>query len=218
MTLAVIPARKGSKGLPNKNIKLLNGKPLLFHTIDAALECPFFDKVMVTTDSEEILNMCNDMCGTHLRNEWLGLDDTPLAPVIFDALETAESRYQHMYNTIVTLQPTSPLRTSKHIIEACAQFERTKADSLLSVVEETHSLWGINNGEVEELYNPKVNRQTAIPYYLGNGAIFITKRDTLLKHENRLGDKIALYIMDARSSLDIHTLEDLELAEWHLKR
>ena len=89
---------------------------------------------------------------------------------------------------------------------------------MLSVREERHSLWGLENGEVVELYKPEVNRQSAIPYYLGNGAIFITKRDILFNEKDRLGGRVALYIMDEVQSLDIHTIHDIELAEYYMKK
>jgi len=217
-TIAIIPARAGSKGLPDKNLRSLYGKPLIKYTIDSALACPFFDKVVVTTDSPMILEIANGGCDTLLRPARLAMDDTPLAPVIANALIEIEKRYQTQYHVVFTLQPTSPLRNSKDITSAWNIFNSTKADSLISVVEENHSLWHFSNGSIVSFYRPRVNRQKAIPYFMGNGAIFITKRNVLLRHKDRLGGKVAIYVMNKRNSVDIHYLEDLELAEWYLEK
>lgn len=214
--LALIPARQGSKGLKDKNIVNLAGKPLIYHTIEAAISCPFFDRIIVTTDSYKIATMCGSMCGIMLRPTELGADNVTLAPVIVHALETAEKRYNHPFANVFTLQPTSPLRTDADIGKAFDLYKREEADSLISVTEERHSLWGIDNGKVEELYKPTVNRQWAVPYFIGNGAIFITKRSILLSEKTRVGGRVALYVMDKKSSMDIHYKEDIELAEWYL--
>ena len=220
--LAVVPARAGSKSLPRKNIYPLNGKPLIHYTIEAALDIGFFDRVVLTTDSGDIKGKCSRFLSNRkfcirMRPKELADDDTPLAPVIIDALKNTESVYQENYDLIFTLQPTSPLRTEKDIVNAMQFFRKRNADSLLSVVEERHSLWGIDNGEVIELYKPRVNRQNAVPYYLGNGAIFITKRDILITEGDRAGGKIAVYAMDKTHSLDIHDINDIKLAEYYLK-
>ena len=217
MTLAVIPARKGSKELINKNITPLANKPLIQYTIDAALACNFFDRVVVTTDSYEIASMVEARCSVIIRPDKLGLDNVTLLPVIQHALETCEKRYQKQFDTIYTLQPTSPLRSAEDIKKAHDIFEKRKADSLISVEEKRRSLWSLDNGEIVELYQPEVNRQQAIPFYLGNGAIFITKKKILLDGK-RIGGKIAIYVMDERSSVDIHSAEDMRLAEWYLTR
>lgn len=213
MNLAVIPARIGSKGLPEKNIQPLYGKPLIHHTIDEAIKCPFIDTIVVTTDSYKIASLCQPKCHVHIRPNNLGKDATTLAPVIIDAVES----YPETTN-VFTLQPTSPLRTHKHIEEAYNKFKNKKADSLISVREELHSLWGLEDGQVVKLYQPTSNRQWTMPYYIGNGAIFITKKKILFKKKNRTGGKITFYLMDEESSLDIHTIKDLELAEWYMRK
>ncbi len=125
--LAIIPARGGSKGLKDKNIFPLNGKPLICYTLEAALGCPFFDRVLLSTDSVEIA----DKCETYLhepnfrilfREKSLSDDNTPLSPVIAKVTRQAETNFWETFGIIVTLQPTSPLRTSQHITEACARF------------------------------------------------------------------------------------------------
>ena len=217
--LCVIPARAKSKGLPNKNIKLLLGKPLVQHTIDLALKCEFFDKIVVTTDIDELVtsvinqNRANHKLYVVRRSVELAGDSVPLAPVLLDAIGKAESQFDTTYSHIVSLQPTSCLLSYYHIGEAYQRYVKTRADSLISVREELHSIWYINNGIVEPVSYQKVCRQEVHPYYVGNGAIFITKREILMGGD-RLGGKIELYPMDWVSSFDIHTQEDFEIGEW----
>ena len=211
-TLAVIPARGGSKSIPGKNLKMLNGKPLIWYTIEAAKTCREVNRVVVTTDSWDIYNYCETHCEVYMRPKELGEDSTALAPVIMDVAEKYPS-----YDTLVTLQPTSPLRTRKDIKYAIYTFQQCKADSLISVTEETHSLWRIDNGTIEPIHYPKVNRQWAEQLYRGNGAIFITKRKTLMEEQDRLGGKIAIYIMGDRESVDINHIEDFQVAELFIK-
>lgn len=215
--LAIIPARSGSKTLPNKNIYPFGNQPLIYWTIQAALKSKLCD-VVVTTDSEnieQVIKNRNYPIRIVKRPDYLCEDTTPLAPVIAHAYR----QINNTYSAIITLQPTSPLRNSIHIIEAISRFEINKADSLLSVVEDYHSIWEKKpTGELIVLKERLFNRQQEKPAYIANGAIFITATDILLNKLNRLGGKIEIYIMDKKSSLDIHTIDDIELAEWYLQK
>lgn len=220
--IAIIPARAGSKGLLRKNLAELDGKPLICWTIEEALRCKFFDKIVLTSDSLGICKLIRENCPTleivERPNE-LGEDNIPLAPVIIHALNTIENRYMTTYQNIFTLQPTSPLRRWYHIEGAYKRFLTMKADSLISVTENLHSIWTSNGtGYAEPLVYSRVNRQESKPYYIGNGAIFVTKRNILLENQSRIGGNVSVYVMDEKSSVDIHTREDLELAQWYLKK
>ena len=215
--LAVIPARKGSKSLPRKNIYPFNGKSLICWTIEAALKSKICD-VVVTTDDPEILKVITfyeyPICIIE-RPDFLTEDNVPLAPVIAHALR----QQTKIYDSVITLQPTSPLRTDIHIIEAVARFEMSRADSLLSVIEDYHSVWERKpSGEVIAIRERLQNRQQETALYIANGAIFITKSDILLNKINRLGGKIEIYSMDRENSLDIHTEDDIKLGEFYLQR
>lgn len=214
LKLAIIPARKGSKGLLHKNKKILRGKPLFIYTLDAALKSKIFDHIVVTSDDEDICKEADfrGQVDVIFRNPDLAQDNITLIPVILDALEQTEFEFKTEFETITTLQPTSPLRTHWDIIEAYKTFVDNKADSLISVCIEDHSIWKFYNGEFIPVRSITKNRQDEMPYYTGNGAIFITKRDILLQGD-RLGGKIVSYVMDKRSSLDIHTIDDLQEAE-----
>jgi len=220
MNLAVIPARAGSKGLKHKNVRVAGGKYLLTYAIECAIGSKLFDNIVVTSDGKDIVAIGEqypEVTGL-LRSPSLGGDDVPLAPVVRDALLYAETLFCKKFETVCTLQPTSPLRTKKHVVEAYRDFASKGADSLLSVKEEYHSLWEQDGVFVRKIRYAKVNRQKVKPYYVGNGAIFITKRDVLIKLEDRLGWEVVAYPMSERDSLDIHTAEDLMLAEWYLQQ
>ena len=215
--LAIIPARAGSKGLPGKNLVNFRGKPLIYHTIEAARQCKAIDKVVVTTDSYDIAKYAIKFCPVHLRPSVLGKDDVILAPVIEDVITRAG---YSSYDTIFTLQPTSPLRDSLDIDHAILAFKLTDtADSLLSVTEVFHSLWKPSGDYlIQPLKYEKMNRQDVVPYFKGNGAIFISKRDVLINKHDRLGDKISYSIMPEWKSIDIHYQKDLDLANYYAEK
>jgi len=211
--LLVIPARAGSKALPKKNFYLFVDMPLVCWTIKAALKSMVGD-VVVTTDSQEIKSLIkqHDYPLTVVdRPAELAGDDVALAPVIIHAYE----QMGREYDAIITLQPTSPLRTDRDISTAVERFEKGRADSLISVCEELHAIWQRNEkGEITAVKERNLNRQFEKPLYVVNGAIFITKTGLLLDSNNRIGGKIEVHIMPHWRSVDIHTLEDLRMGEY----
>lgn len=219
MNIAIIPARAGSKGLKGKNTYPLWGKPLIRYTIEAALQCEFIDKRVVTTDSRDIYDYAYGLgCEVVWRTPDLATDEVHLAPVIIHALEKVEEKNGLTYDHIVTLQPTSPLRNSEHLRQAWIKYKKSRADSLLSVVPEDHTIWQLRDGFLSLLSGRCANRQWCTPDYVANGAIFITKRDILLRERNRIGGKVAPFIMTREDSIDIHTIDDIRLAEFYLNR
>lgn len=222
--LAIIPARAGSKGLKDKNIQLLNSRPLINWTIDAAVETAFFDKIVITTDSPEIVDIYSRYIDKRLilikRPKHLCGDKVSLYPVIYHALMEVESMYVVRFKNIFTLQPTSPFRTHKDIKRAYTIYKKNRLASLLSVTGERHSIWKSKDESavVESVREVYTNRQLVEPYYIANGAIFISKRQTIMMKKSRLANPVGVYVMDTESSVDIHTKEDLELAEYYLKR
>jgi CMP-N,N'-diacetyllegionaminic acid synthase len=221
MKLAVIPAREGSKGLLGKNIAKLCGRELILYTVIAAIESQLFDNIVVTSDGDDIIKRCLPFSvSLHHRNKELAKDDTPLVDTVKDAVSAMESRFGETYDIIYTLQPTSPLRNAQHLKEATNLMESQGGDSLVSVVRELHSIWKINSFDnLVPLVYHKVNRQyVSERCYVSNGAIFITRRKILDQCNDRLGGKIIPYEMDAVSSIDIHSQEDLELASFYMRR
>ena len=216
--LAVIPARGGSKRLPNKNILDLNGKPLIAWSIEAAKKSKKIDDVVVTSDSEKILNIAKQYNVKAIkRPDFLASDTATTFDAIKHVIETLDDKYEY----IVLLQPTSPLRNEKHIDEAIELLEQKNADAVISVCEMDHSpLWSntlpenldMSNFLRDEVKNKR--SQDLDKYYRLNGAIYICRTDRLLKEKTFfIKDKIYAYIMDRKSSVDIDDEIDFKLAK-----
>ena len=228
--LAIIPARGGSKGIPGKNIKKINGKPLLEYTAEAIKKCNLIDRAILSTDDDEIINI-----GLKLGLEVpfkrpldLALDDTPAFPVIKHAINTLEKIDGYKPDTILLLQPTSPLRTYKHIFEALDIYLNTNVDTVVSVTEVPHnmnpySIMKLNkNGEIVPFLNYDENknlRQFKPTYYARNGAaIYITSYDTIMYHNTLYGKIIKPYFMKKEDSFDIDEEIDWDIVEYILKQ
>lgn len=215
--LAIIPARGGSKRLPRKNILDLNGKPLISWSIEAGLNSKYIDKIIVTSDDEEILNIAKELgVKTIKRPEKLASDTA----TTFDAIQhTIENVEQCDYT--VLLQATSPLRDAKHIDEAVELLEQKNADAVVSVCEMEHSpLWSntldenlsMDNFLKDEVFNKR--SQDLEKYYRLNGALYICKTEKLLQEKSFfLKEKIFAYRMDKESSVDIDEEIDFKIAE-----
>ncbi|QKJ22269.1 cytidylyltransferase domain-containing protein [Poseidonibacter lekithochrous] len=211
--LGIIPARGGSKGIPKKNIKLLKGKPLIAYTIETALNSKL-DKVIVSTDCEEIAEVSKNYgVEVMMRTDILAQDKTPTLPVLQDVV----SKLDEEYDAIMTLQPTSPLRTENHINESIKLFEiNTSADSLVSVVEMPHNFSSEKLMKLEGMYltgnsNVKRRQEVEIMYARNGAAIYITKCEKL--NEYIFGGKILPYFMSKINSFDIDDMEDWEIVE-----
>ena len=215
--LAIIPARGGSKRLPNKNILNLNGKPLIAYSIEAALQSKYINNVVVSSDSNDILNIAKSFkAQTIKRPDYLATDTAKS----FDAIKhTIENMPQYDY--IVLLQPTSPLRDANNIDQAINLLEQKNADAIISVSAMEHSpLWAntlddnlsMKNFLKDEVLNKR--SQDLETYYRLNGAIYIAKTDKLLEEETFfLKDNIFAYIMSKENSIDIDEDIDFQLAK-----
>ncbi len=215
--LAIIPARGGSKRLPRKNILDLAGKPLIAWTIEAAIKSNLIDKVIVTSDDDEILSISKKY-GSEIikRPEYLASDIATSFDAIKHTIENTEK-----YDYIVLLQPTSPLRTEKHIIEAIALLEEKNANAVVSVCKMDHSpLWSNtlpeNLSMTSFLRDEVLNKrsQDLEEYYRLNGAIYICKTEKLLEEKSFfLKDNIFAFMMERKSSIDIDEEIDFKVAE-----
>ncbi len=218
---AIIPARGGSKGLLNKNILILNGKPMIAWTIEAALKSEYISDVIISTDSMEIAEISKQFGGSipFMRPDYLATDN---ALAIDAYLYTIENMGQSIEDFII-LQPTSPLRNEKHIDEAIKLFYSKNADSVLSFYENPHPYnWNrtINDGGVLEPIDGSVviqNRQDFKKTYLPNGAISILKYSQLKTFRTYYFSKTYPYLMDKRESIDIDDQFDFEFAEFIMK-
>ncbi len=222
--LGIIPARAGSKGLKHKNIAPFAGKPLIAHTIEAALESQVLDTLIVSTDSPEIAAVSKHYGASvpWLRPQKLALDETPTSAVLLHALqelEAAPGKKQENYQGILLLQPTSPLRNAYDIKTAYEAWEGGRYPSVISVCQHEHPLaWSVEQDETGKLVFPfqkaqlKKRRQDQRTTYRLNGAIYFLNRDLVLEEEV-LKETSKLYEMPAWRSIDIDTLEDLIIAE-----
>jgi len=215
--LAIIPARGGSKRLPNKNILDLNGKPLIAWSIEAGLGSKYIDKIVVTSDSDEILIISKRFgANTIKRPEELANDTATTFDTIAHTIESIDKKYDY----VVLLQPTSPLRNLKHIDEAIELLEAKNADAVVSVCEMEHSpLWAntLDDSLSMEgfLWDEVLNKrsQDLENYYRLNGAIYICDSQKVLKEKSfLLKEKIYAYVMNRKSSVDIDEEIDFEIA------
>lgn len=216
-TLGIIPARAGSKGIPKKNIKLLNGKPLIAYTLEAALSSTI-DRVVVSTDCQEIAQVAKQF-GVEIiiRPSELAKDTTPMLPV----LQHIVNNINETFDAVVTLQPTSPLRVAKHINEAIELFKNDNmADSLVSVIEVPHNYMPEKLMDIKGKYlvgNSEAKRRQEIDkaYSRNGAAIYITKAIRL--DDYIFGGNILPYFMEKINSVDIDHIEDWEIVECLLK-
>lgn len=218
---AVIPARSGSKGVPKKNIRLLAGKPLILYTIEAAKNSKFLDNIIVATEDEEIASIAGKSgIDLFMFDPEMAQDTSPLDPVYEYAIRNAEGRGKKT-DIAMLLQPTSPLRDEKNIDAAIRTFFDKDADSLVSAKIYQGFLWGENEKGAYPLnYDPKKRplRQERKPLYREQGAIYMTKKELLLKEHCRLAGKVALYVMSDKKSANIDGMDDFEKAERIIKQ
>ena len=218
--LVVIPARGGSKGIPRKNIRLLNNKPLISYSIDIARASQYVDDVVVTTDDSEIALIAEKLGASVIRRaEELAGDDIPLDPVIYDATIQKEKLVFDEYDIVITLQPTSPLLKPQTLDVAIEKFEDFSVDSVISVVDDRHLSWGYdeNNQRYFPNYIERLNRQRLPKSFRETGAILATRRSFMHK-DSRLGTNIDLVEVSREESVDILNYEDWWLAKNYLQK
>lgn len=225
MKIAIIPARGGSVRLPGKNIKVLSGKPMIAWSIEAALDSTLFDRVLVSTDCQEISDIAERYGAIVpcLRPAILASDTATTNDVISHMVGIVEAQWGSV-NTITLLQPTSPLRTASNIVEAHALYEKMEALSVISVCEMEHPVQLCNklpadhsmSGFVQEKYN--VRSQELESHYRINGAIYIFDRTFVGSLTAIYGDKSYAYIMRQDDSIDIDSMLDFDIAEIIMSR
>lgn len=214
--VAFIPARKGSKGIPGKNKKQFCGKPLVQWSIDQAKESNLFDKIVVSSDDEDILALAkqND-CIEHKRHPQLATDEIDLDVVLFDYFAREKNDCKH----ICMLQPTSPLRTTKDIVDSYKFLKKKRYESVVGV------MWNPVMGWVEDatnhgsaclyLIDKRPNRQTRENWYLENGAIYWMTQESLLTYGHRIGNPktVKLFEMPPQRSLEVDSTYEWFVAE-----
>lgn len=213
--IALIPARGGSKSIPLKNIKKIAGKPLIYWTIEAAINCSKIEKVYLSTDSEKIIDVARN-----IKNEKIVIvNRSPETATDTASTESVMLEFAnfHDFENIILIQATSPLLTSKDLEEAIMMFESYEADSLLSVVEQKRFIWNKSSDHfVKPLnYDPlnRPRRQDFKGYLVENGAFYITSKKLLQETKCRISGNIAYYKMPEETYYEIDELADWEIIE-----
>lgn len=222
--IALIPARGGSKGIKDKNIVLLKGKPLIQYSIDAAKNSKYIDRIIVSTDSKKIAEVAKSLGAEvpFLRPVELASDNSKTIEVVLHAVHWLEDN-QSSYDALVLLQPTQPLRTSGDIDDAIEKYLNNGENSLVSVCKVSDNPILIrtidDSGLLVNLLdrNSTIRRQDMPEYYKVNGAIYINKIEDL-KVETSFNDNTVPYIMREDHSVDIDDISDLDMAEWIMSK
>ena len=225
--LAIIPARGGSKGLPGKNIKLLDGVPLICHSIKAALASNLVDRVIVSTEDNEIASIAKN-CGAEvpfMRSIDLASDTSMVMDSYLQVVDWIAKENLKPIKSFVALLPTVPLRTSKDIDDAIKIFNDKNANSVISVVEAPVPLdWnrritkeGILKNYSSE-FNAIKNRQELEKTYVPNGAIYVFRTEVLRSTRQYYTEKTYPYVMPRERSADIDELLDFEWVEYLLDK
>jgi CMP-N,N'-diacetyllegionaminic acid synthase len=221
--LVIITARGGSKGVPDKNIKLLGGKPLIAYTIEAALGVFPAERIIVSTDSEKI-KQAAEKCGIEvpfLRPAELATDTASSYDVILHAMDQA-NQLGIIYDTVILLQPTSPFRNAQHIRGALALL-RENDDMVVSVkVSEENPYYSLfeenSDGYLSRSKEGSFTRRQDCPNVFSyNGAIYVMRAESLRKETIGSFKKVRKYVMSDLESLDIDTPLDWKLAELIMK-
>lgn len=203
--LAVIPARAGSKGIPNKNIRIVGGHPLIFYSIHNAMSSKYITDVVVTTDSQEVRIIAAQMgAKVKWRDEKLCGDKVTLDAVIADAIPKDIN-----WDYVITLQPTSPTLTVKTLNKAIEYAINNELDTLISAINDPHLSWGIKNGKKVPNYIERLNRQYLPPCYVETGA-FVISRSCVVTPDTRIGKKVDVYEVPESEAQDIDTFADLQ--------
>ena len=221
--LGIIPARGGSKGVKRKNIKMFGGRPLIAHAIEAALQSNL-DDVIVSTEDDEIAAIATEFGASvpFIRPQELAQDTSNSVGVAIHGLKEMERLQETTYDAVMYLQPTTPFRKCEDINRSLDLLKQAaSADSVISVVDvngyhparmkylEKGYLIDPDFCEKEE----NQNRQELRPMYIRNGAIYLTRRKTLLNVSFK-GQKCLAYIMSSENSVNIDTVQDFEYAKW----
>lgn len=203
--LAVIPARAGSKGIPNKNIRIVGGHPLIYYAINNAKQSKYITDVVVSTDSEPVRIIAKQMgVACKWRDKSLCGDAVTLDSVVADAIPPEEA-----WDYIITMQPTSPTLTVQTLDAAIKYMLAHDLDTLISAINAPHLSWGEENGVKKPNYAERLNRQYLPPCYLETGAFVISKA-SVVTPKTRIGAKVDVFEIPENEAQDVDTFVDLQ--------
>ncbi len=226
--LCTICMRGGSKGVKNKNLKMINGKPLMYYTIDQAIKSKAFKKIVVSTDSKKISSIARKLGAQSwfLRPKHMARDKSAKIPAIRHAFLKAESYFKEQYDILVDLDVTSPLRNIKDIKMALKKFKYENANTLITICDARKNPY-FNMLELKKGFFKKVKklrnnndikrRQDAPKVYEMNASIYIWKREAIIKNFPLLTKKTSIYLMPYERSIDIDTNTDFKLVDLLIK-
>lgn len=220
----MIPARAGSKGVPQKNLRQIRGKPLIQWTVDVARHSSYIDRLILSTEDEKIAEV-GRQCGCDIpfsQPKELASDETPMIAVLQHAIRSLPKKYDY----VVLLQPTSPLRLSSDIDAAIELCHKQNAPACVSVCKSHKSpfwMYSISqNGAMKPVFestdNRHARRQENPDTYVLNGAVYVFRCDWLLDQTTFLTDETLAYIMPEERSIDIDREIDFVLADELLRR
>ncbi len=215
--VAIIPARGGSKSIPRKNVLPLRGKPLVAWPIELAKSVKAIDRVILTSDDDEIMALGRQHGAEVLfrRPAELCLDETPTLPVLQHTLNYLKEKESYQPDIVLLLYATAPLLKKTRMAEALALFEQTKCNSVVSVVEDYGRFWREEDGVYRPLYpKERVNRQYYRPLYREDGSIYFSRFDVLM-NMNKVVDEqnVQFIIMSPDENIDIDNPIDFEKAK-----
>ena len=215
--LILIPARGGSKGVKNKNIRIVGGKPLISWTIDVAIKSKLTPYIVVSSDSKKILENTPKSIIKINRPAEISEDDTPMIDVILHAIDFFDEQ-NIFFNDVILLQPTCPLRSIDDLLNSYSLYKQSFCDSLISVckVEDMHParMYEIKDSflfSLDQNYSNK-NRQDLPDIYHRNGSIYISKINLITENKSILGKKIIPFKMPRKRSCNIDDEYDLKIA------
>lgn len=226
--LCTICARGGSKGVKNKNIKELNGKPLIAYTIEQAKASGLFENIVISTDSDAISKVAINY-GAEVffkRSDEMASDTAGKLDVIRDAFMRSEAYYKKQYDYLIDLDVTSPLRNVEDIINSFVKFKKDDNDNLITAMPSRRSPYFNlveigDDGRVKlskKLDSAVLRRQDAPKSYDMNASIYIWKREAILQKKTLFLEKTGLYVMPEERSIDIDSQLDFEFVEFLMKK
>ncbi len=219
-SLIIIPARGGSKRIPRKNVRIMCGKPLILYSIENARALKeFMDvDVAVSTDDEELGGIVKKHgVDVIARPAELAGDSVTLDPVIYHALNCMEERKGCRYDTVITMQCTSPTLKMETVKKAIEFFEASEWDTVISAMNKPHLSWSIKDGQIVKNYEKRLNSQELPANYLETGGFLITRRECVTD-SGRIGEKVNIFEIPEDEAVDIDTYSDWVLCENILRR
>lgn len=202
--LAVIPARAGSKSIPNKNIRIIGGHPLIYYSIKNAVNSEMVTDVVVSTDSPEVQIIAKQMgVKCHWRDASLSGDEVTLDAVIYDAIPKDKE-----WDYVVTMQPTSPTLTVPTLDAGIKYAIAGNYDTVISAINAPHLSWREQDGKIVPNYTERLNRQYLPPCYNETGAFFVSKA-SICTPKTRIGESVSIFEIPEEESQDVDTFTDL---------